>query len=78
MNCVSIMAIYSNITFLAFSYFEMFDGCKECNYELLIIILFLLEHLLIGFKITMMKFINSKPKWVRVLLRRLQKKKWLQ
>lgn len=42
---------------------------------MLIIILFILEHLLIGFKLIMMKLINSKPKWVRVLLRRLAKKK---
>ena len=75
LNAVSIMAIYSNIAFLAFEYFEMFNGCEDCNYELLIIILFVLEHFLIGFKVLMIKLINPKPKWVRVLLRRLAKKK---
>jgi anoctamin-10 len=78
---LSVISIYSNMTFLIFSYYDMFEKCnfsltqhEHCHWEKLIIVMFIFEHLVLGLKYIMAKYIKVHPRWVSILHRRMKLK----
>ncbi|CAD8126535.1 unnamed protein product [Paramecium sonneborni] len=74
---LSILSIYTNTAFIAFAYFNVFDACQKsrCDWENILILLFIIEHFSLGLKYVVQQTINSKPKWVRIVLRRMKKRR---
>ncbi|CAD8087726.1 unnamed protein product [Paramecium primaurelia] len=74
---LSVLSIYTNTAFIALAYFNVFDTCQKsgCDWENILLLLFIIEHFSLGLKYIVQQTINSKPKWVRIVLRRMKRKR---
>lgn len=44
----------------------------DCNWEKILVLLFVFEHVTLGLKYTFTQLVPSKPKWVRIVLKRIE------